>query len=349
MDRTVKIWICIFLAIALCIAIGACAILSRSQQTPTPTEETTTAPTTTAPTTVPEETTMPEPTTEETTTAPETTQPEETEHPHVYTEEVVAPSCTEKGYTEYTCDCGYSYTGGEKAALGHKYNAVKNEEEHYTEYTCTRCDASYKEYSFPSTGDTAFFDDAAFIGDSVTLKLRNYHMKTGALGKTTFLCIGSYGVNNAVTNQLYLSYQGKDMTPQDALAACGAKKVFILLGMNDIALFGENSIDIAMDNWAKLLKNIREKNPDIQIFIQSGTPIYTDGQKGGLNNERMDKYNVALKKFAAENDCDYIDIATPMKDSTNGLKTEYCSDAYVHFTDAACKLWIEILKNYVNG
>ena len=118
-------------------------------------------------------------------------------------------------------------------------------------------------------GGTEIFNDAAFIGDSVTLKLRNYHMETGALGKTTFLCIGSYGVNNAVTNQLYLSYQGKDMTPQDALKACGAKKVFILLGMNDIALFGENSINVAMDNWAKLLQNIREKNPDIKIYIQS--------------------------------------------------------------------------------
>ncbi len=199
-------------------------------------------------------------------------------------------------------------------------------------------------------GGTEIFNDAAFIGDSVTLKLRNYHMETGALGKTTFLCIGSYGVNNAVTNQLYLSYQGKDMTPQDALKACGAKKVFILLGMNDIALFGEKSIDVAMDNWAKLLQNIREKNPDIKIYIQSGTPIYTSAQKGGLNNDRMDKYNEALKKFAAENGCEYIDLAPNLKDSSNGLKKEYCSDPDglgVHFTDAACELWINALKNYL--
>lgn len=197
--------------------------------------------------------------------------------------------------------------------------------------------------------DVSFFDDAAFIGDSVTLMLQRYHMKTGALSKTTFLCIGSYSVNNAVTGQLLLSYQGQDMTPQDALAACGAKKVFILLGMNDIALFGEDSIAYAMDNWATLIANIREKNPDIEIYIQSGTPIYTDGQKGGLNNDRMDAYNVALEAFAAENDCYYIDIATPLKDDTNGLKEEYCSDAYVHFTEAACQKWIELLLEYLNA
>ena len=192
-----------------------------------------------------------------------------------------------------------------------------------------------------------FFDNAAFIGDSVTLKLRNYNMQNGTLGKATFLCIGSYSVNNAVTNGLYLSYQGKDMTPQEALAKCGANKVFIMLGMNDIALFGEKSIDIAMQNWATMIGNIRKTCPDIAIYIQSGTPIYTAGQAGGLNNERMDAYNARLRTFADENDCIYVDIATYMKDSSGGLAKAYCSDEYVHFTDAGCKVWISVLEKLV--
>ena len=84
----------------------------------------------------------------------------------------------------------------------------------------------------------------------------------------------------------------------------------------------------------------------MEIYIQSGTPIYTAGQVGGLNNNRMDQYNVALKAFAESNGCHYIDIATPMKDSSNGLAERYCSDSYVHFTDAACKLWVDLLLAY---
>lgn len=193
----------------------------------------------------------------------------------------------------------------------------------------------------------AFFDNAAFIGDSVTLKLRNYNMANGTLGKATFLCVGSYSVHNAVTNGLYLSYQGQDMTPQDALAACGANKVFIMLGMNDIALFGNESLTIAIQNWKTLLTNIRDKNPDIAIYIQSGTPIYTAGQVGGLNNERMDEYNQLLQQFAQENGCVYVDIASSMKDSAGGLAKAYCSDDFVHFTDAGCRLWISILQKLV--
>jgi hypothetical protein len=43
------------------------------------------------------------------------------EHVHNYITSVVAPTCTEAGYTTYTCACGDTYTGDEVAALGHTY------------------------------------------------------------------------------------------------------------------------------------------------------------------------------------------------------------------------------------
>lgn len=328
--------ICILLVLICSLQLMACGETEVPEQT-TGTQATTLPEETT---TLPEETTLPQ----ETTLPAETT--EATEHEHVYEKAVTAQAdCTKDGTATYTCACGDSFTES-IAALGHNYSAVNHSKEGYTEYTCKRCNLSYKEYHNASSGQTSFFDDAAFIGDSVTLKLRNYHQKTKALGNTTFLCVGSYSVNNALTGQLMLTYKGKEMGPADALAACGAKKVFILLGMNDIALTG---IDKAIDNWGTLVKRIRAKNPDIQIYIQSGTPIYKSGEIGDLNNANMDKYNVKLKAFAENNGCQYIDIATPMKDSSNGLAEKYCSDAYVHFTDAACKLWVDILKKAVGA
>ncbi len=269
---------------------------------------------------------------------------------HNHKSQVVAPTCTQDGYTAYTCDCGDTYQAEPVKALGHSYTsqvvAPSGGTQGYTLHKCSRCAVSYKDnYIWGADMPTTFFDDAAFIGDSVTLALKNYCASSGALGKATFLCVGSYSVNNAVTNGLYLSYQGQNTTPQEALKKCGAKKVFIMLGMNDIALFGENSINKAIQNWTTMLGNIRKECPDIQIYIQSATPIYTAGQVGGLNNKRMDAYNAALKEFAQKNNCYYIDVATPMKDSTGGLASQYCSDNYVHLTQAACKLWVSTLKN----
>ena len=34
---------------------------------------------------------------------------------------VIVPTCTEAGYTTYTCACGHSFTGDKTAPLGHSY------------------------------------------------------------------------------------------------------------------------------------------------------------------------------------------------------------------------------------
>lgn len=283
---------------------------------------------------------------------------EATEHVHAYTETEVPATCTETGAKEFTCICGDSYSQ-ELPALGHSYTetvvAPTWEDNGYTEHKCAACGDSYQDnfvdcekYSElpPSqSGEVMhFFDDAAFIGDSVALKLQHFQAEYGTFGTATFFTTVSYSVNHAVNNTLFLIYQGREMTPEDALAACGAKKVFIQLGMNDIALVG---IDGTIANWGVMLGRIREKNPDIEVYIQSGTPIYIGGEKGGLNNTNMDRYNERLKVFAEENGCHFIDIATVMKNEQGGLKAEFSLDHYVHVNYTACDAWAQVLKEYV--
>ena len=53
-------------------------------------------------------------------------------HEHSYTAVVTAPTCTEAGYTTYTCECGDSYVADEVPALGHDWQGT----------ACTRCDAT---------------------------------------------------------------------------------------------------------------------------------------------------------------------------------------------------------------
>ena len=67
---------------------------------------------------------------------------------HNYVAVVTAPTCTEKGYTTYTCSkCGDSYTGAETAALGHSFGewavttAPTCEGRGVETRACTRCGA----------------------------------------------------------------------------------------------------------------------------------------------------------------------------------------------------------------
>ena len=192
--------------------------------------------------------------------------------------------------------------------------------------------------------DASFFDDAVFVGDSISLKLS--YDTTGKLGNAQFLVQGSYGVGNAIYDVLPTTYRGTEYQDlEKAIAATGAKKLFIMMGMNDIGLYG---VDGTIENWGTLLKLIREACPGIEIYIQSMTPIWTGGEIGGLNNANVNAYNIKLREFAEQNGCYYIDIAPFMRDATGGLATEFCSDNYVHLTDNGVSVWVSVLKAYAN-
>ncbi|MBO4432843.1 MAG: dockerin type I repeat-containing protein, partial [Clostridia bacterium] len=67
---------------------------------------------------------------------------------HDYNAVVTAPTCTQTGYTRYTClRCKDSYVDSDTAALGHDYQAFVTAptctKQGYTTHACSRCDDSY--------------------------------------------------------------------------------------------------------------------------------------------------------------------------------------------------------------
>ena len=69
-------------------------------------------------------------------------------HDHSYSKTVTAPTCTEKGYTTYTCECGASYIDDYVNALGHDFGAWKEtkaptcQQEGKLTRSCSRCTAT---------------------------------------------------------------------------------------------------------------------------------------------------------------------------------------------------------------
>lgn len=67
-------------------------------------------------------------------------------HKHTYTEQTVPPTCTEDGYTEYTCSkCDHTYRDGYVAATGHdnasEFCDAPCNEPTVTVLTCRACGA----------------------------------------------------------------------------------------------------------------------------------------------------------------------------------------------------------------
>ncbi len=69
-------------------------------------------------------------------------------HQHNYSAQVVAPTCTQNGYTVHTCPCGSQYTDGNTNALGHSWGDWKvisqptTANEGKKQRVCSRCGVS---------------------------------------------------------------------------------------------------------------------------------------------------------------------------------------------------------------
>ncbi len=78
-----------------------------------------------------------------------------TPHEHKFQAVVTAPTCTEAGFTTYTCACGETYNSDEVAATGHSYETVVTAPtcttDGYTTYTCA-CGDTYKGDEVAATG-----------------------------------------------------------------------------------------------------------------------------------------------------------------------------------------------------
>lgn len=103
-----------------------------------------TMPTAQTPTTLPAtQPTQSVPPTQPTQTVPVTTQP----HIHSYFGEVIAPSCTEGGYTLHLCACGDQFVDTETDPLGHDWGSwitvepATAEKEGLQQRACSRCTA----------------------------------------------------------------------------------------------------------------------------------------------------------------------------------------------------------------
>lgn len=202
--------------------------------------------------------------------------------------------------------------------------------------------------------DASYFNDVAFVGDSVSYKLELYAMKTGDLGSAQFFTAGSLGANNALwtidnPEAVHPSYRGEVMLIEDCIANSGANKVYIMFGMNDLAIYG---IDTTIESYKTLVANILAKSPDVEIIIQSMTPMTDTSNIMGdyLNNDVIREYNVALQTMCEEMGWGFVDVASVMYDDAGNLIREYCSDPDqmgVHFEDAGCEEWIEYLCNNI--
>lgn len=185
-------------------------------------------------------------------------------------------------------------------------------------------------------------DEATIIGDSITYFLFQWENKYDYMGKVQFLTKGGVSLNGFVLRFKNINYRGREMNLEDAIAASGVKKAFIMLGQNDISSKAYVKI---MDNWEILLGRIKEKSPDVEVYIQSSIPRRNSESTTNEMNERIYGYNQELRQFALDNGCKFIDLEYYIRDHADKMAVCYSQGDY-HMNEQGCLVWMKLLRYY---
>ena len=203
-------------------------------------------------------------------------------------------------------------------------------------------------YGVPNTEINQYFSDSVFIGDSVMYGFQLYCMRqpAGYLGGPDFLVAESFSARWAmlpVTNKsVHPKYQGVKRSIWESIGLIKPKRVFFFFGLNDLG----SGVDIAYNNYMKVINKMKADYPDIEINFVSTTPMYKGSEKRGLNNKNINALNARLMEYCEKNNTYFFDVASYLKDGDGCLAKQFCSDRYVHQTGAAYKVWEARLKEY---
>ena len=189
-----------------------------------------------------------------------------------------------------------------------------------------------------SVGDE-YFDDAAFVGDSITEGIKLYEVMPNA----TVVAARGINLDNVFTDDQIRTAQGNS-TVMGALEAAEPKKIYIMFGANGVGWFTEQHFT---DVYTKFVQAVKEQHPDSQIYLQSILPVTQefDDSREDISNDKINRYNELVVEIAEEQKVHYLDVASAFKDEKGCLPEDSNGDG-MHFGNKYYQKWFDYLKSH---
>lgn len=182
--------------------------------------------------------------------------------------------------------------------------------------------------------DMSYFDDAVFVGDSLTIGIQNF---SGF--NSTFLCMG--GLNTRNLESLELPNKKTVLNSIETAEHMG--KVYIMLGTNEIA-YGDP--DGFIKRYGDFIDKMRASFPDAIVYIQSIMPVTRHvSETTSIKRDRIIDCNERLLKLAEEKQCYYIDLHSHFNDGNGYLPDDIGSDG-IHLGPVKYKELADYLQTH---
>ena len=187
--------------------------------------------------------------------------------------------------------------------------------------------------------EDSYFDDAVFIGNSIT---EGFMLYGGPAGAAYMTDIGLM-VDTVFTDQCVAVGEEK-RTVMEALEETDFSKVYIMLGTNELGwVYGS----VYQEYYGRIIDGIREINPDAVIYIQSILPVTAKKSAGEkvYTNERIAEFNGLLMELAEDRQVYYVNVAEAVADESGCLPEDSSFDG-VHPTPDCCVQWMDYLRTH---
>ena len=190
------------------------------------------------------------------------------------------------------------------------------------------------------TNKNLVFDETvAFIGDSRT---QGFLMYTGLKDVVDYTYIGLM-VDTAVTKKFVKTSTGEEVTLLEDMKNRNIQKVYIMLGINEL---GWSYSQVFVNDYAELIRKIKEIKPNCEIYLQSIIPVTKEKSDSDdiYNNTKIAEYNRLIKDLAARENVKYLDVKSAVVDSGGNLPSSASTDG-IHINKTYCLKWLDYIKN----
>ncbi len=197
--------------------------------------------------------------------------------------------------------------------------------------------------ALPESGrvDMAYFDDALFIGDSLTRGFQEYASGIPNAHYAAYIGVGP----RQFMEGLVQNRSGEQVAAIDEILAAAPKKVYLLLGTNSMATLSDEAF---LKYYGDFLDYLLPQLPADTVYYLQAIPPVTAAKMEADENfsvERIRGLNERLALLAYQKGLQFLDLFSALADETGALRADIASGE-IHLNDSGYSLWREFLVTH---
>lgn len=194
---------------------------------------------------------------------------------------------------------------------------------------------SEAEPTAPTDFDTSFFDDALFIGDSITTGLYLY----GYLDPSLVYAMVGLAPSTALDSEI----DGK--TIDSKIKSNNPKKIYIMLGTNSVGYADGNYLAECMGELVQHISKVSKA----KVYVLSIPPVtyYAEADyDNALTTSAINEYNSALESVISGTKAKFLDLHSVLTAPDGYYYEEYHEMDGIHFMGSTYQVMLSFLEKH---